>query len=211
MKVYVIVGQHMKPEKNPIYIKTCASKDDAKQAVGEMIETIITGLDGYERRDADVGGVEYHDIVNGDEVCVRYYIKEKEEIFMNSHTAKTHWKDQKDGLPPVGTKCICRFYSFGIKTIKATIRAYFEDRVWVDIDETYLDGGVVTRVDAGNGKILVVKETDFGPLPTEEDEAVEAAMKILSSKNWSMEADEIPEIVRDLYRAGWFRHQPENI
>ena len=128
---------------------------------------------------------------------------------MNNHTT-THWKGQKDGLPPVGTECICRFYSFGIKTIKATIRTYFEDRVWVDIATTYLDWGATTNVDRGQGKILVVKETDFEPLPTEEDKAVEDAMKILRHKNWSMENDEIPEIVRDLCRTG-FRHQPENI
>lgn len=112
------------------------------------------------------------------------------------------WRGPEDGLPPVGTECICSYYSFGIKSIKAIIRAYFEDRVWVDVVTTYLDGGTTTNIGCGQGKILVIKETDFGPLPTEEDNAVERAMQILRHKNWSMENDEIPEIVRDLYRAG---------
>lgn len=99
------------------------------------------------------------------------------------HTEKV-WRGSEDGLPPVGTKCICEYYSSGLNKHTATIVAYADNRVWVDLEG-----------DSGDSQILYVDETNFKSLPTEEDKTVEKMLRI-------MEGGLTEVAARALYRVG---------
>lgn len=98
------------------------------------------------------------------------------------------WRGPEDGLPPIGTTCICEYYRHGHITKKATIVAYDgKNRVWVDSD-------------CGESYILVISETDFKPVPTEKDFFVQDVTKIIK------ECVSAENAAEELYQLG-FRKQ----
>lgn len=102
------------------------------------------------------------------------------------------WRGPEDGLPPVGTECICEYYSFGLKCHAAKIVAYSGNRVWVDSQ-------------SGDSLILIVNETDFKPLPTEEDKAVESIRDEVYAEGGAITEN----AARILYRAGYRKQESE--